>query len=748
MTKLKYMITILTCLCFLLNISCISANDINQTPTDPTTFNDTTPVNEYPSVTGSFDDSNITNENLQPGSFEELKHDIESLKRGDSYNINKDYYFNDNGKNIPLNSRVIEIDGNDITINGNGHIIDGGGASQNFAIFKIYGNNVKIYNLTFINSQPRGTVYEIYKNDEMEIEDNYNPSPVAWYGNDGIISYCTFENTKASIGGGICWNGNNGHIMNCTFINNTADTIGGAIYIWGKDNILEYNTCINSASELTHEAIFVDRSRSDFTIVDGKFESCTRLLVDGAASNIDVENLGLAVYTNFTDQKINLVNTVYSSIMNNGLSYSDNGISYYAQYITESHEYILTLSKDLDGFSYKKNYCFEDITDLNQIFSLLYNGRFKNDITLIINKTVKSESDYQDLIKRPLGSYLENIDTNIRNELLDNVAKTLKRDNVIFALNINFEKALSFKCTDTWKPSEIGFDIVNINGKYSTIYGSYDDDEEEKWAVLNEKDTFSASNLYIEGFNTAVTNMGGYCIFNNVAFIENKMDYWFERDWGGAILNTGVIFCNNCKFIDNYAKNGGAIFNQGQLILNTCQFSENEAYGKGNDICIGNGGSVVIDGVENTEENHQSTVFFAKSLDEETSGLITCICYVGSIIGGMVVGALTANPIAGFFAGAALGAAIGSIGSSIIISQQYDVNYNRMETCLFLIVGCAVVGGISGVIGGFMTATTPEIAAARAEMIANEVDVTSQITYDSSSISSLGDESVIIDLNL
>ena len=744
MTKLKYIITLVTGLCFLLSLSCISAIDINHTPTDPTTSNDTTPINEYQPVTDSFDDSNNTNENLQPGSFEELKHDIESLKSGDTYDINKDYYFNDNGENIPSNNRVIEIDRNDITINGNGHIIDAGGASQYFAIFKIYGNNVKICNLTFINSQPKGTAYKIQINDEMKMEDNYNPSPVAWYGNDGIISDCTFEDTKASIGGGICWNGNNGHIKNCNFINNTAQTIGGAIYIWGEGNSLEYNTCINCASELTHEAIFVDRSRSDFTILGGKFESCSRLLVDGAASNIDVENLGFAVYTNFTDYKINLVNIMYSSIMNNGLSYTDNDITYYAQYLTESHEYILTLSRDIDGFSYKKDYCFKDITDLNQIFDLLHNGRFNNKMTLIINERVNSESDYCDLIKRPLSFYLENLDTTIKNELIEPILK----NDVIFALNINFEKTLSFKCTDSWKPSERGFDIVNINGKYSKIYGSYDDDKEEKWAVLNEKDSFSASDLYIEGFNTAVENMGGYCIFNDVTFNKNKMDYWFERDWGAAILNTGVIFCNECKFTNNYAKNGGAIFNQGQLILNSCQFIKNEACGKGDDICVGNGGSVIIDGKENTEDNHHSTVYFAKSLDERTCCLITSICYIGSLIGGIVVGALTANPVAGLFAGAAIGAAIGSAGAAIIVSQQYDVNYNRLETCLFLIIGCTALGAIGGVIGGFMTATTPEIAAARAEMIANEADITSQITYDSSGISSIGDESVIIDLNL
>ena len=131
------MITLVTGLCFLLSLTFVSANDINHTSTDPTTFNDTTQINEYQPVTDSFDNSNINNESLQPGSFEDLKQDIESLKRGDRYDINKDYYFNDNGENIPSNDRVINIEINDITINGNGHIIDAGGVSQYFAIFKI-----------------------------------------------------------------------------------------------------------------------------------------------------------------------------------------------------------------------------------------------------------------------------------------------------------------------------------------------------------------------------------------------------------------------------------------------------------------------------------------------------------------------------------------------------------------------------------------------------------------------------------
>ena len=103
------MITIVTGLCFLLSLSCASASDINHKPPDPTTFNDTTPINEYQPVTDNFDDSNNTNENLQPGTFEELKYDIENLKSGDAYDINKDYYFNDNGENIEENQYLVGV---------------------------------------------------------------------------------------------------------------------------------------------------------------------------------------------------------------------------------------------------------------------------------------------------------------------------------------------------------------------------------------------------------------------------------------------------------------------------------------------------------------------------------------------------------------------------------------------------------------------------------------------------------------
>ena len=102
-------------------------------------------------------------------------------------------------------------------------------------------------------------------------------------------------------------------------------------------------------------------------------------------------------------------------------------------------------------------------------------------------------------------------------------------------------------------PNDLGFDLININGHNSTIKGSFNSRSEDHWAKVDQR-IFTASNLNIEGFNSAVINNAGNCIFTNVTFKDNKMDYWFQKDWGGAILNTGSVLCNNCSFVGNYAK--------------------------------------------------------------------------------------------------------------------------------------------------------------------------------------------------
>ena len=175
------------------------------------------------------------------------------------------------------------------------------------------------------------------------------------------------------------------------------------------------------------------------------------------------------------------------------------------------------------------------------------------------------------------------------------------------------------------------------------------------------------------------------------------MDYWIDRDWGAAIINTGVVICNNCTFQKNYAKNGGAIFNQGLLIIENCTFIDNDAYGKGDNICIGDGGLVMVNG-QNVTKN-TDIVYFAKSMSLMVGTILSFATVSLSFLAGFAVGFFTANPVVGALAGAAVGAALGSVAAAFIISQHYDVNYDRLKTALILIGGSAAAGAFGGYLG-------------------------------------------------
>ena len=70
-----------------------------------------------------------------------------------------------------------------------------------------------------------------------------------------------------------------------------------------------------------------------------------------------------------------------------------------------------------------------------------------------------------------------------------------------------------------------------------------------------------------------------------------------------------------------------------------------------------------------------------------------------SFVVGAVAGFFTANPIIGVVVGAAIGVALGSVAAGYIISEHYDVNFNRLKTALILIVGSAVAGAAGGFMG-------------------------------------------------
>ena len=75
------------------------------------------------------------------------------------------------------------------------------------------------------------------------------------------------------------------------------------------------------------------------------------------------------------------------------------------------------------------------------------------------------------------------------------------------------------------------------------------------------------------------------------------------------------------------------------------------------------------------------------------------VSVVGSFAIGFLAGVVTGNPIAGVAIGLAVGAAIGAFTASEIIASTYDINFDRVSTCIFVIGGSALAGALGGFAG-------------------------------------------------
>ena len=190
----------------------------DDTNNDVTDANDTVPAGgktpDYnQTVIEAYDYSDFIRSNVgnNRGIFAELNQAIANLKPGDTLDLEKDYFdiMSYSSQEYPI---IISVD--NITINGNGHIIDG---SIHNTFIKITGNNVKINNVTFINSEcVRKATYQYivgpinYTEESLRpiiYDGGYNPNPakyvsiekpIKWTGENGAVSDCNFYTIKKS----------------------------------------------------------------------------------------------------------------------------------------------------------------------------------------------------------------------------------------------------------------------------------------------------------------------------------------------------------------------------------------------------------------------------------------------------------------------------------------------------------------------------------------------------------------------
>ena len=391
-----------------------------------------------------------------------------------------------------------------------------------------------------------------------------------------------------------------------------ARGVGGAIYIGGVNNLISSSIFIDCPSKFLNEAIYFNQNCLNISLRGIGYKGSV-LYIDGIKSKIDVVAiLDCSYYSQVADEKVNLIPLIFTAITKGGLSYLDNGMLYYCEY--KNNEFTFHVTKYFGDFSFTKNYKFKGINDYNAVFHDLVNEKYETSLTLINTVNIYSNprinEDYNYAITNdidcfePLAQYLSNLyecykdGDSIRSKISMSLGGFQYDNGVTLALNINFAGAVSVRADSVLNMERLHYDIVNINGNGAKVYISSGDHDTNKWAVVGTNKILSVSNLIVEGFNTAIENLNsnGYCILDGVTFNHNRMDYWFDRDYGAAIISTAYVECKNCVFSNNYAKYGGAIYNQGLISLTDCSFINNHGYGKGNDVCNGFGGVAIVNG--------------------------------------------------------------------------------------------------------------------------------------------------------
>lgn len=266
---------------------------------------------------------------------------------------------------------------------------------------------------------------------------------------------------------------------------------------------------------------------------------------------------------------------------------------------------------DLADLNYGDDYYTEDASqqgdNLTSADIELYNRDFQDD--LIIMQNSNSENDISNVGEMiDIDGIIESVQYQI-NQTSENTYVLTLSDNTTMTVGVlqvydlnSFKEAtksisnqktdfdaiiLDFKDNlylkfDPWTEDIIKLNNVKnliIRGYGATIYSKGDKNDEYHFLNVNSDATVWMHNITVSGFNTAVRNHGT-CQFTNVTFSHNKVDYYIEEDYGGAVRNWGILKCFECSFLDNSAKYGGAVYNEkgSQSIFIDCCFNENNAY--------------------------------------------------------------------------------------------------------------------------------------------------------------------------
>ena len=229
--------------------------------------------------------------------FHELKDRIENSPEGAVINLTNNYYLDNDTDPIVITSDDITIDGGEY-----GCVFDGGRSGIS-SVFTVYGKNVTLNNVMFINFRfdesnkllewfgDNGTMYNCHFLNNSAVNDGV----VVWSGSNGVIESCIFDNNFALNGGALYIYSRDTTVRSSEFTNNRATDKGGAILVSGKGFALEKCSFENSTSEREGGAVHIKTNNG--LISDCSFINSLSLLYGGAIYIIGDDNAVNNIYS-------------------------------------------------------------------------------------------------------------------------------------------------------------------------------------------------------------------------------------------------------------------------------------------------------------------------------------------------------------------------------------------------------------------------------------------------------------------
>lgn len=196
-------------------------------------------------------------------------------------------------------------------------------------------------------------------------------------------------------------------------------------------------------------------------------------------------------------------------------------------------------------------------------------------------------------------SFRDTLNNTIYNMKVDSMASLMRlasivKDNTEYdIINVTFAKMDYGVFPNSKVLLEMDYGLLIINGEGAKVFvQNPNDSDETQFLTTTGSSNVQLNNITVEGFNIAINNKGKLKIMNS-HFNKNRVDYKFKSDYGGAIVNEGILSVLNTTFTNNYAKYGGAVYNKGASRFVMCNFTNNNGYDDNKNIDIyNNDGSV------------------------------------------------------------------------------------------------------------------------------------------------------------